>query len=112
MGLDRAWLDPERLEELRDLFGDWLEGFTSPIALDVSWTGGTAHFLGPCHFFVGPACILRLHAPAIARLYPACAWPAQGCCCCTGRGAACLLSCSAPAAKVCCCELWGEIRCL
>eukprot|EP00891_Asterochloris_glomerata_P007227 jgi/Astpho2/7227/Aster-01537 len=38
MGLDRAWLDPERLEELRDLFGDWLEGFTSPIALDVSWT--------------------------------------------------------------------------
>ena len=72
MGLDRAWLDPERLEELRDLFGDWLEGFTSPIALDVSWTGGTAHFLGPCHFFVGPACNLRLHAPAIARLCLAC----------------------------------------
>eukprot|EP00891_Asterochloris_glomerata_P009272 jgi/Astpho2/9272/Aster-06848 len=38
MGLDRSWLHPERLEELRGLFGDWLEGFTSPIALDVSWT--------------------------------------------------------------------------
>ena len=45
MGLDRSWLHPERLEELRGLFGDWLEGFTSPIALDVSWTGESVPFL-------------------------------------------------------------------
>ena len=45
LGLDRAWLNPERLEELRGLFGDWLEGFTSPFALDVSWTGSVPLFI-------------------------------------------------------------------
>ena len=40
MGLDRSWLSPQRLEELRGLFGDWLQGFTSTFAVDVSWTGG------------------------------------------------------------------------
>ena len=44
LGLDRSWLSPERLVELRGLFGDWLEGFTSTFAVDMSWTGGCVVF--------------------------------------------------------------------
>ena len=45
LGLEGSWLSPERLEELRGLFGDWLQGFTSTFAVDVSWTGGYVAFV-------------------------------------------------------------------
>ena len=64
LGLDRAWLNPERLEDLRGLFGDWLEGFTSPFALDVSWTGGRT----PSCLWM-PFWMRAQHAPATPCLH-------------------------------------------